>query len=255
MKSLTALLLSLAALLLAARADDHRDYDDHNHGPGRVILFQHANYEGGALVVYPGDELETFSGKTFDNGAKLNDGVSSIRIEGRAEILLYSDSNFRGDALRLTESVGDLSRRSVSGSAGATWNDRISSMKMAHNNGSGGGRPGNRPPVDPEKDIRRAFDDLLGRAPTDSELREFRARFVDSGWDERMLRDHFRTDPNYRNDVANHVIRRAYLDVLGREPDPSGLYSYRKKVLDKNWTENDVREDLRKSGEYRNKKP
>ena len=254
MKTLNALLLSLTALLIAARADDHRDYDDHNHGPGRVILFQHANYEGGALVVYPGDELDTFSGKTFDNGAKLNDGVSSIRIEGRAEIFLYGDSNFRGDALRLTESVSDLSRRYVSGGVGATWNDRISSMKMARTNGNGGGRPGNRPPVDPEKDIRRVFDDLLGRAPNASELREFRARFVDSGWDERMLRDHLRSDGNYRNDVANYVIHRAYLDVLGREPDPSGLYSYRKKVLDKNWTENDVREDLRKSAEYRNKK-
>jgi hypothetical protein len=260
MKTPTVLLLALAALLVSVRADDRHDHDERNggHGHGRVILFQHANFEGGALVVYPGDELDTFSGKTFDNGAKLNDGVSSIRVEGRAEVFLYGDSNFRGDALRLTEDVRDLSRRPVSDSVGATWNDRISSLRMARgdeNDGHGGGRPGNRPPpVDAEKDIRRAFEDLLGRAPSAAEVREFRGRFVDSGWNERMLRDHLRTDRNYRSDVANHIIRRAYLDILGREPDPSGFNSYRKKVLDKNWTENDVRDDLRKSSEYRNRK-
>src|SRR6478735_2913121 len=106
MKTLLALFLSLTALLSVARADhDNRDDHDDKRRGGRVILFQHANYEGGALELFPGESLDNFSGKTFDNGAKLNDGVSSIRVEGRAEVFVYTDARFRGDALRLTESV------------------------------------------------------------------------------------------------------------------------------------------------------
>jgi hypothetical protein len=41
--------------------------------------------------------------------------------------------------------------------------------------------------------------------------------------------------------------------VLGREADPSGLKQYMWAVRDKGWTESDVRDDLRKSAEYRNK--
>ena len=260
MKTLLALLLSCTALLTAARAD-HGDRDDRydSRRGGRVILFQHANFEGGALVLYPGEGLDTFSGKTFDNGAKLNDGVSSIRVEGRAEIFVYEDSNFRGEALRVTESVRDLTTRYVKGGVSVTWNDRISSARVEGERGNGGGGGGGhdpkpRPPyVDPDRAIKSAFQDLLGRAPSESELRDFRGRFIDSGWDERMLREFLRTDSNYRSDMANYIIRRAYLDVLGREPDRSGLESFRKKVLNKNWTESDVKDELRKSAEYKNK--
>jgi hypothetical protein len=258
MKTLLALLLSLTAFLSVARAND-RDYDDRydKRRGGRVILFQHANYEGGALVLYPGETFDNFSGKTFDNGAKLNDGVSSIRVEGNAELFVYTDARFRGDALRLTENVRDLTTRYVKGSVGATWNDRISSAKVEGERGGGyggGHNPKPRPPhADPEKAINSAFQDLLGRAPSASELRDFRGRFIDNGWDERMLRDFLRTDSHYRSDMANYIIRQAYLEVLGREPDRGGLESYRKKVLNSNWTETDVKDDLRKSAEYRNK--
>lgn len=254
MKTLLSLLLSLGALLTAAQAD-YRDRDD--RGRSRVILFEHANYEGGALVLYPGDSIDNFSGKTFDNGAKLNDGVSSIRVEGRAEVYLYENSKYRGEALRLTENVRDLTTLYVKGGVGANWNDRISSAKVDGERGGGGRGPDrdhDRPRVDPEKAekaIKSAFRDLLGRDPSPSEVREFRGRFIDSGWDERMLRDFLRTDSQYRSDMANFIIRQAYLDVLGREPDRGGLESYRRKVLNNNWTESDVREDLRKSDEYR----
>jgi hypothetical protein len=50
---------------------------------------------------------------------------------------------------------------------------------------------------------------------------------------------------------ADRVVRRAYEDMLGREPDPEGLEHYRSRILDYNWSEADVREDLRKSTEYR----
>jgi hypothetical protein len=249
MKAFAAVCLSLATLLSVARAahDDHRD----NHHGGRVILFQDANFHGGALELFPGDSLDNFSGRTFDNGAKLNDGVSSIKIEGDLEVAVYDNARFQGNALRLTESVRDLTGRYVSGGVNLSWNDRISSLKV----GFVRGHEGEHGPArgDPDKVIKPAFQDLLGRQPNAGELAEFRGRFIDGKWNEKMLRDYLRSDDRYRSESANSIIRRAYLDVLGREPDASAFNSYRKKLLDKNWTENDVKDDLRKSAEYRHK--
>jgi hypothetical protein len=49
------------------------------------------------------------------------------------------------------------------------------------------------------------------------------------------------------------IVRRAYQDILEREPDPSGLRTYRSHIIDDGWTEQQVREALRNSQEYRQK--
>jgi hypothetical protein len=256
----TPLSLGLASLLLVTTAlADHRDDDRRRDGP-RVILFQHAGFSGGALVLYPGESIENMSGANFDNGAKLNDSISSIRIEGDVEVFAYENSRYRGDALRLTESARDLTGRPVAGGISVSWNDRISSIKVERLRGRDRdeerrpGRPSyDRPSGDPEKIIKDSFKELLGREPNPGELREFRSRLKDQGWTERMLRDHLRTEDPYRNEMAEAIVRRAYREVLGREVDPSGLKQYSWAVRDKGWTESDVRDDLRKSAEYRNK--
>ena len=50
---------------------------------------------------------------------------------------------------------------------------------------------------------------------------------------------------------ADRIVRRAYQDVLQREPDQQGLRLYRSRILDDGWTEQQVREALRSSPEYR----
>ena len=255
-------------LLVSVVLADHRDNDDRREGP-RVILFEHAGFSGGALVLYPGDAIENMSGATFDNGAKLNDSISSIRIEGNVEVFAYENARYRGDALRLTESARDLSGRPVAGGISVNWNDRISSIKVEWVRGRdrddqkdrgrdrddrGRDRPGDdRLRGDPEKIIKDSFKELLGRDPDAGELRDFRRRLLDQGWNERMLRDHLRTEEHYRNEAAEFIVRRAYREVLDREADPSGLRQYTRNVRDKGWTESDVRDDLRKSAEYRSK--
>jgi peptidase inhibitor family I36 len=47
------------------------------------------------------------------------------------------------------------------------------------------------------------------------------------------------------------IVRRAYQDILERDPDPAGMRIYRSHVIDDGWTEQEVREDLRRSQEYR----
>jgi hypothetical protein len=242
----------------SGRADHRDDRGDHRRGSARVIVYQHAGFSGDVLVLYPGDTIANMSGQTFENGAKLNDGISSIRVEGNAEVFVYENAQYRGEALRLTENARDLTGRMVKGGLSVTWNDRISSLRIERLGGRDrdrdSGRPGDGGPrVDPEKAIKGAFKDLLGREPTVGELRDFRNRMIDQGWNERMLRDHLRTEDGYRNEAAELIVRRAYREVLGREVDPSGLKQYSWAVREKGWTESDVRDDLRKSAEFRNK--
>jgi len=49
---------------------------------------------------------------------------------------------------------------------------------------------------------------------------------------------------------ADRIVRRAYQDVLEREPDTAGLRQYRSRVIDDGWSEQQVREALRNSPEY-----
>jgi hypothetical protein len=54
----------------------------------------------------------------------------------------------------------------------------------------------------------------------------------------------------YNSDAAS-IIRRAYMSVLGREPDAAGLRDYTRRVVRDGWTERDVVRSLRASDEYR----
>ena len=106
--------------------------------------------------------------------------------------------------------------------------------------------------------IIRSFRTVLQRNPTDRELLRYRALMLRYGWTENDVRKDLsgRTDyRRYRNDTGtrpNAAIRAAYLDILGREPDPDGLRAYRQNMVRDGWTEQDVREALRRSDEYAN---
>ena len=54
-----------------------------------------------------------------------------------------------------------------------------------------------------------------------------------------------------RGGQADRIVRRAYADVLHREPDEAGLRLYRSRIIDDGWTEQQVREALRSSPESR----
>jgi hypothetical protein len=249
------LLLGLLTVVITAQAqsrdrrddrdrDRDRDRDDNRRRGARVILYEDKDYRGDSLVLYPGDSLENLAGLTFGHGARLNDRISSIRVEGGAEVYVHADSRYRGTVMRLTDDVRDLTDRLLPGSVSASWNDRISSIRVE-------ARRRDEPRVDADAILQRAFLDLLGREPDPAGLGGYRSLIIDQGWTEAMVRDNIRRGDEFRNEGANRIIKRAYLDVLGREPDPQGLRHYRHLLLEKNWTENDVRAELRKSDEFR----
>jgi hypothetical protein len=119
------------------------------------------------------------------------------------------------------------------------------------------GYGGNRS-QDPDRIIRRAYQDLLEREPDQTGLRLYRSRMIDEGWTETQVRESIRDSQEYRERStmtyakAQEIVRRAYQSVLRREPDPASR-GYVDKVMREHWTQQDVERELRKSAEYRNK--
>ena len=118
--------------------------------------------------------------------------------------------------------------------------------------------------VTAESIVSRAYQDILGREPDPAGLRDYTRKMVNEGWSEWQVREALRRSDEYaatggtavriRTASADRIIRRAYLDVLGREPDPAGLESYRRNILEEGWDEYDVRRALIRSPERRQKR-
>lgn len=247
------LFVSFLALVSAARAD-HRDEERLRGGP-RVILYENAGYRGDSITLYGSEGFENLDRVTFEGGRRANDRVSSIRVEGGAVLLAYEHSDFRGQVIRVTESIPNLADRRMPDTSGV-WNDRISSLRVetggrGRGDGRGNDRGGGRDRVDYEKVIGRAYEDVLLRAPDPDGLRYFRSLMIDQGWTEQMVRAHIRKSDEFRGPVINKLIERAYQDLLGRAPDPSGLGHFRSRLLDHGLTEQGMRDEIRRSPEFR----
>jgi hypothetical protein len=110
--------------------------------------------------------------------------------------------------------------------------------------------------MDVDDIIRRAYLDILGREPDPAGIRSYRQHIVQEGWSEREVREALRRSPEYNSPdrrlaSADRIIRRAYQDILRREPDPEGLQTYRRAIVEDGWDEYDVRRALRRSDERR----
>ncbi|MBA4136407.1 MAG: hypothetical protein C0518_03725 [Opitutus sp.] len=243
----------LVLLPLAALADPR---DDFRRGGPRVILYEHANFQGGAIVLRPGESAENLARWDFDNGRRSNDRISSIRVEGGAEVMIYSEANFRGEALRVTDDLRDLERGDR---RGPRFNDRISSVRVSFDRaprpGPGPGRPLPVPPVtiDPEKAIRRAYQDVLEREPDPAGLRHYRSLMIERGWTEVQVRDHLRRSDEYRGPYMTARLNRIYRELLGRDVDARGFDHYRNKIIEHGWSDADIRRDIMGGTEYRNR--
>lgn len=180
----------------------------------------------------------------------LNDRISAIRIFGRMEITVFSNERFGGRSTRFDRDVRNLEDEG--------WNDRISSIRVEESRGRRGRdeRRSGRYQGDPDRVVRRAYQDILDREPDTAGLRLYRSRMIDDGWSEADVREALRKSPEYREkntmtrEKAQEIVRQAYRAVLGRDPD-AGASGYVDRVLRDKWTESDVERELRKSPEYR----
>ena len=199
----------------------------------------------------------------------MNDAVSSIRVFGRAEVVVFRDVRFNGGSTRFDRSISNL--------RDAGWNDRISSLQVRiggdrrdrfgdlsnpeRGRDRSDDRRGERRITGDEADriTRRAYQDVLGRDPDEGGLRQYRSRILRDRWTEEEVRQSLRSSPEYREQAtmtpakAQDIVRRAYQSVLRREPD-AGAQGFVDRVMHDRWTQADVERELRKSPEYRDKR-
>jgi hypothetical protein len=182
----------------------------------------------------------------------MNDEISSMRVFGGADVTLFKDVRFQGRSSRFENDVRNL--KSVG------WDDIISSIQIQSSRGAFG-RPGfpGRLAEDPDRIVRRAYQDVLNRDPDPTGLRIYRSHIIEDGWSEAQVRDELRRSPEFRQNStmtyakAQDVVRRAYLEVLKREPDPASR-PFVDKVFREHWSQQDVERELRNSPEYRNRR-
>ena len=135
-------------------------------------------------------------GATAEVPHGTNDKISSVRIFGNAQVVMFRDVNFRGESNVVVASVADLRQMG--------WNDKISSYRVrgfGNSAGNGGGKPSSG-----------------------------------SRW----------TYPQ-----AENMVRRGFKSVLNRDPDSSGLRSWAERVMENNWTQQNLERELMNTDEYR----
>jgi hypothetical protein len=241
-RTMLALIATGAMLASGSAASAQRERDDTPRRQG-ACFYEHADYRGQYFCAQVGDDISRLP-------AGANDRVSSIRLLGGAEVTIFDNTQFRGGSLRLNSDVPNL--------ADEGFNDRISSI-LIENRYRRDGYWGDRPSSgtqNVDRIIRRAYLDILQREPDRAGLRYWRSLMIDDGWSEQQVREALRTSPENRQRrvtdrqaAAEEIVRRAYLSVLNREPDP-GSRGYVERVLRDDWSQRDVERELRKSREY-----
>jgi peptidase inhibitor family I36 len=203
-----------------------------------VCFYKDPDFNGEYFCVRAGEDLSS-----VPHG--MNDEISSMRIFGRAEVFIFKDVRFQGRSSRFENDIRNLKRDG--------WDDAISSVRVRPAGGGFGRYRGE----DPERIVRRAYQDVLGREPDASGMRTYRTHIIDEGWTEAQVRDDLRNSAEYREKTtmtypkAQEIVRRAYLAVLKREPDPQGSRGYVERVMRERWSQQDVERELRNSPEYR----
>ena len=77
----------------------------------------------------------------------------------------------------------------------------------------------------------------------------------EQGWNDTVSSVRVRLDfARVTREQAEEIVRRAYQSMLGRDPD-AGARGYVDRVMRDRWTQGDVERELRKSPEYRNRRP
>jgi len=276
-KRITGTLFVMAALAMPSTAMAQRWGRAPFPGSG-ACFFENAGFRGEYFCVPAGESVRRLPDE-------MNDRISSIRVFGRAEVIVFRDDFFRGEATGFNWDVWNLRDE--------WWNDRISSLRVEiAGRGYYSGRPEYRgrpddrgrfddrgrddrgrddrgrddrgrddrrgPRVDVDQVVRRAYQDILGREPDEAGLRQYRSRIIDDGWDEEQVRNSLRSSPEFREKTtmtrakAQEIVRRAYLNVLKREPD-AGAEGYINNVWRQNWSQEQVERELRNSPEFRQK--
>jgi hypothetical protein len=120
--------LAIAALGLATAAAAQIRW---GRGPvprAGACFYEDADFRGQYFCVRRGEDVPVLP-------EGMNDRISSIRLFGDADVIVFQDGRFRGESARFSTDARNLEREG--------WNDVISSLRVEGTRWNGG----NRPPV------------------------------------------------------------------------------------------------------------
>ena len=145
----------------------------------------------------------------------FNGRIRSIRVFGGGQVVLYSNDRYGGSERWIDYNVPDLRHEG--------WDDRISSARLSWE----------------------------PRYSNQDRYYEDRPRGTGG-----YSRGRYRGDRNsaMTRDQARAIVRSAYLNVLGREPDPASA-GWVDRVFNDHWSQQQLENELRKSAEYAQKHP
>lgn len=216
-----------------------------------ACFYEHINYSGRYFCTRMGEAAERVP-------SRLNDEISSVRVFGGAEVLIFRDGWMRGEGRRFTRSVSDLR---FSG-----FNDRLTSFVVqprgyadrgygsAYGNGAygnsgyygpdryGSSGYGNGGYYDPRAGSGRYDDGRYGsgryEAPTYGYGRgRDEGRYQGGG-----------NRASYQE--ADRMVQQAYRRVFGREPDRDAQ-PWVDEVLKNGWSQGQLEQALRNTPEGR----
>ena len=116
---LAVLLLIVTSMPAFAQWDPSRPHPPRSG----ACFYRDINFQGDFFCLRAGDR-----NATMPQG--LDDGITSIRLFGNAQVRVFPDDNFHGVSLLLSRSMNDLRRIPVSDNRRQNWNDRISSIAV-----------------------------------------------------------------------------------------------------------------------------
>ena len=155
-----------------------------------ACFFQDSNYRGEYFCVRAGDDV----GRVPND---LNDGISSIKVFGRAEVEVFRDVRFNGGSARFASDIRNLKSEG--------WNDRISSLRVQiasrdeRSRDRAEQRRGERMTVaEAQAIVRRAYQAVLRREP-DAASAGYINAIMNDNWSQQDVERELRKSEEYRN--------------------------------------------------------
>ena len=218
----------------------------------RAYFYTEPGFQGECFTVEAGTNLENLEHILDSQGRPFNDRIHSIQLEGPIRLVVFRNADFRGESIWINGDVADLRGYAFAPGASGSWARNISSVQLQ---GVAGGvvvfaRWDRR---DAERVVRANYIDYLGREPDSVGLRHYTMYLTEGGWSEEQLREALHRSPEFRSRDVDAIIRREYREVLGRDPDESGMNTYR-KALGRGMTITQMRADLQRSREGADKR-
>ena len=244
MRLFTSTILAGLAVTAVASTASAQDFGRGRFPGSGACFYEDINYGGRYFCTRVGEANPRVP-------SNINDEISSIRLFGDAEVIIFRDPDMRGQAQRFTTGVNDLRRsgfndrltsyavqpRGYNGNGGGYGGDRYGGgyNSGGYNSGYGGGYNGGYGGgYDNRGGYGGGYDDRYG-----SSSGPYRGDYQNNG-----------NRSRYTPQQAANMVRQAYQRVFGREADPAAR-PWVDEVMKNNWSQRQLEAALRATPEGR----